>query len=62
MAGCGRSTFPMPDPTGPPGGPPPLRPFGLVRHHDGRWTHEGIPIQNDRLRSAFDRSVRYLPE
>ena len=42
-------------------GPPPLRPFGLVLHHDGSWTHEGVPIQNARLRAAFDRSVRYLP-
>jgi hypothetical protein len=44
------------------GGPPPLRPFGLVLHHDGRWTHEGVPIANRRLREAFDRSVRFLPE
>jgi hypothetical protein len=43
-------------------GPPPLRPFGLLLHHDGRWTHEGAPILNARLRAAFDRSVRYLPE
>jgi hypothetical protein len=43
------------------GGPPPLRPFGLVLHHDGRWTHEGVPVLNRRLREAFDRSVRYLP-
>ena len=42
-------------------GPPPLRPFGLVLHHDGRWTHEGIAIRNARLRAAFDKSVRYLP-
>ena len=42
-------------------GPPPLRPFGLVLHHDGGWTHEGIPIANARLRSAFDRGVRFLP-
>jgi hypothetical protein len=42
-------------------GPPPLRPFGLVLHHDGSWRHEGVPIQNARLRAAFDRSVRYLP-
>jgi hypothetical protein len=45
----------------PPGGPPPLRPFGLVLHHDGRWTHEGVPVRNRRLREAFDRSVRFLP-
>jgi hypothetical protein len=43
-------------------GPPPLRPFGLVLHHDGRWTHEGAPITHRKLRAAFDRSVRYLPE
>jgi hypothetical protein len=42
-------------------GPPPLRPFGLVLHHDGSWTHEGVPILNARLRAAFDRSVRFLP-
>ena len=44
------------------GGPTPLGPFGLVLHHDGRWTHEGVPIANRRLREAFDRSVRFLPE
>ena len=43
-------------------GPPPLRPFGLCLHHDGRWTHEGHPITHARLRAAFDRSVRFLPE
>jgi hypothetical protein len=43
-------------------GPPPLRPFGLRLHHDGRWTHEGQPLLNRRLREHFDRSVRYLPE
>ena len=43
-------------------GPPPLRPFGLVLHHDGSWTHEGHPIQHAKLREHFDRSVRYLPE
>ena len=32
-------------------GPPPLRPFGLVLHHDGRWTHEGQPIRHARLRA-----------
>ena len=42
-------------------GPPPLRPFGLVLHHDGSWTHEGVPISHPRLRAAFDRSVRFLP-
>ena len=43
-------------------GPPPLRPFGLVLHHDGRWSHEGIPLLNRKLRKAFDGAVRYLPE
>jgi hypothetical protein len=43
-----------------PAGPPPLRPFGLRLHHDGRWSHEGQPIRNRRLREHFDRSVRYL--
>ncbi len=43
-------------------GPPPLRPFGLVLHHDGRFTHEGQPIRNRRLREHFERSVRYLPD
>lgn len=43
-------------------GPPPLKPFGLVLHHDGRWTHEGFPILNAKLRAAFDRGVRYLPD
>jgi hypothetical protein len=47
--------------SGPPQGPPPLAPFGLVLHHDGRWTHEGHPIRHARLREAFDRSVRFLP-
>ena len=45
----------------PDGSPPPLGPFGLVLHHDGRWTHEGVPVTNRRLREAFDRSVRFLP-
>jgi hypothetical protein len=31
-------------------------------HHDGRWTHEGIPLKNRKLREAFDRSVRFLPD
>ena len=44
------------------GGPPPLRPFGLVLHHDGRWSHEGHPITHAKLREHFDRNVRYLPE
>jgi len=43
-------------------GPPPLRPFGLVLHHDGRWSHEGQPIRNRRLREHFDRHVVYLPD
>jgi len=43
-------------------GPPRLAPFGLVLHRDGRWTHEGAPILNRKLRTAFDRGVRYLPE
>jgi hypothetical protein len=33
-----------------------------VLHHDGRWTHEGIPIANRKLRAAFDRGVRFLPD
>jgi hypothetical protein len=33
-----------------------------VLHHDGRWTHEGIPLLNRKLRAAFDKAVRYLPE
>ena len=45
-----------------PSDPPPLRPFGLLLHHDGAWTHEGVPIRNRKLRAVFDRSVRYLPE
>jgi hypothetical protein len=52
---------------GPPGsapapGPPKLAPFGLVLHRDGRWTHEGFPILHPKLRAAFDRGVRFLPE
>lgn len=43
-------------------GPPPLRPFGLVLHHDGSWSHEGEPIRHRRMREHFDRHVRYLPE
>lgn len=43
-------------------GPPELSPFGLILHYDGRWSHEGQPILNTRLREHFDRSVRYLPE
>ena len=41
-------------------GPPPLAPFGLRLHHDGRFTHDGEPIHNRRLREHFDRSVEYL--
>jgi hypothetical protein len=43
-------------------GPPPLRPFGLVLHHDGRFSHEGQPIGNRRLREHFERAVEYLPD
>lgn len=43
-------------------GPPPLQHFGLVLHHDGRFTHEGAPIRNRLLREHFDRSVEYLPD
>lgn len=43
-------------------GPPPLRDFGLVLHHDGSWTHEGLPFRNQRLREKFDGAVRYLPD
>jgi hypothetical protein len=43
-------------------GPPPLRPLGLRLHHDGHFTHEGVPIAHARLRVAFDRAVRYLPD
>ncbi|MBW2494112.1 MAG: hypothetical protein JRE43_05120 [Deltaproteobacteria bacterium] len=42
-------------------GPPPLRPFGLLLHHDGSWSHDGQPIANRRLRAAFDRGVCFLP-
>jgi len=65
-----------PRPQAPPGGarsepqasevtktaPPPLQPFGLRLHHDGRFSHEGQPILNRKLREHLDRSVRYLPE
>jgi len=43
-------------------GPSPLRPFGLVLHRDGSWTHEGVAVRNRKLRAAFDRGVRYLPD
>ena len=42
-------------------GPPPLRSLGLVLHRDGRFTHEGQAIANRRLRTAFERGVRFLP-
>jgi hypothetical protein len=41
--------------------PPALRPFGLMLHHDGSWTHDDQPIANRRLREVFDRGVRFLP-
>lgn len=43
-------------------GPPPLAPFDLVLHHDGRWSHEGVPFRNKKLREAFDRGVVFLPD
>ncbi len=48
--------------TAPRRGPPPLEPFGLVLHHDGRWRHDGQPILHARLREHFDRSVKFLPD
>lgn len=45
-----------------PPGPPPLEPFGLVLHHDARFTHEGEPIRHRKLREHFDHSVEYLAE
>jgi hypothetical protein len=33
-----------------------------VLHHDGRFSHEGAPITNRRLREHFERSVEYLPD
>jgi hypothetical protein len=50
---------PSPPSAGRPG-PPPLRPFGLVLHHDGRFSHEGEPIRHRKLREHFERSVEYL--
>ncbi len=41
-------------------GPPPLRSFELVLHHDGSWTHEGHPFRNRKLRQKFDTSVSFL--
>ena len=46
----------------PPGGPPPLAPFGLVLCHDGRFLHEGEPIRNRKLREHFERNVEYLAD
>jgi hypothetical protein len=43
-------------------GAPRLAPFGLRLHHDGRWSHEGQPIRNRRLREHFDKSVAWLPD
>ncbi len=43
-------------------GPPPLRPFGLRLHRDGRFTHEGHPLRNTKLRALFERSVVFLPD
>jgi hypothetical protein len=34
----------------------------LVLHRDARWTHEGLPILNRKLRAKFDCSVVYLPD
>lgn len=31
-------------------------------HRDGRFLHEGLPITNLRLRAAFERGVRWLPD
>ncbi len=39
---------------------PALTPFGLRLHHDGRFTHEGSPILNRRLREHFEQSVEFL--
>jgi hypothetical protein len=47
---------------GPEPPPPALRPFGLVLHRDGSWSHEGQPFTHARLRAVFDRSVRFLPD
>ena len=54
--------MPVVDSEPPPQGPPPLRPFGLVLHHDGSWTHEGQPIRHRKMREHFDRHVRYLAD
>lgn len=55
------SSIPLGEPD-PKRGPPPLKPFGLILHHDGSWTHEGQPIRNRKLRQAFDRGVVYAPK
>ena len=66
MTPASRRSRAVPAGSGAPGsasaGPPPLRPFGLVLHHDGRWSHEGQPILHRPLREHFDRSVKYLVE
>ena len=31
-------------------------------HHDGHWSHEGIRFLNPKLRAAFDKGVRFLPD
>jgi len=49
-------------PLAPPTGPPPLAPFGLRLHHDGRFSHAGEPILHRKLREHFDRSVEYLAD
>ncbi len=41
--------------------PPPLQSIDLVLHSDGHFTHEGVPIRHRKLRTAFERGVRYLP-
>ena len=51
-----------PGPDGSTGGPPPLKPFGLVLCHDGRFLHEGEPIRNRKLREHFERNVEYLAD
>ena len=61
MSGSSAPSEPSPPPAGRPD-PPPLRPFGLVLHHDGRFSHEGEPIRHRKLREHFERSVEYLPE
>ncbi len=58
-----RSAPSVSSPSAPPQpGPPPLRPFGLVLHHDGRFSHEGEPILHRKLREHFERSVEYLAD